>query len=138
MQNGIPPNTILCRSRRFEIELDPSEIEERTGSMCLTVRVTHEGTWQSLRWVGRQMWVTYAALDAFEGALRSGREAVLTDMSDHPALRIVPGVERTHVLINSKGTRRSSDGEASTIELAVEPDVPARLAQALRDFPRWW
>lgn len=106
--------------------------------MCLTLRVTHEGAWQSLRWVGRQIWVKYTALDAFERALRSGQETVLMDVSDHPILRIVPGDRRTHVLITPARTRRSLDGEASAIELAAEPGLPAGLAQALRDFPRWW
>lgn len=137
MQNITAPNTITYRSHHLGIELDPLEVEEQTGSMCLTPHVTHEGAWRSLRWVGRQIWVKYMALDAFERALRSGQEAVLMDLSDHPTPRIVPGDRRTHVLINPAKTRRSLDGEASAIERAAEPGLPAGLAQAFRDFPRW-
>ena len=137
MQNSTPPNTITHRSHHLGVELDSLETEDRTRPMCPTLRAIHGGAWTSSRWVGRRMWVKYTAPDAFERALRSGQEAVSMGVSDCTTLRSVPGDRCTHVPITPARTRRSLEGEASAIERAAEPGLPASLAQASRDVPRW-
>ena len=112
------------------------EIDERSGSILLELRVASEVVWQSIRWAGRG-WFAYADLDDFEQALRSGRDATLTQLGDYPTLRVAVVGEHARLLINPDSARRPP-GAGLTIEIEVEPDLPAVLAQAFRAYPKWW
>lgn len=135
-ENSALQTAISYRSDELEIELEPMEIDERSRSVLLELRVASEVVWQSTRWMGKA-WFAYADLDNFEQALRSGRDATLTQLGDYPTLRVAVAGEHARPLINPDSARRPP-GAGLTIEIEAEPSLLAGLAQAFRAYPKWW
>ena len=130
-------NAITYRSQDLTIELEPLEVEERTGSVQLSIRVAWESRRQSLHWVA-SAWTLYSALDEFEVALHSNRQATLTDISGYPVLRITMDDKCARLVLNPVSKHQSPDGDRLTVQIAAESDLPSALAHTFRAFPKWW
>ncbi|MDB5429937.1 MAG: hypothetical protein JWP35_1053 [Caulobacter sp.] len=134
---AIPADTIACRTDTLSLTFEPTDCEDRFGSICFDIHLAFESPRQALTWECCGVWIAYDRLLSFEAALGRGR-AALMDMGDHQIICLVPVGAGMRLSLNPPALRVSNAGAVMTVSLLVEREAAAALAAAFKAYPRWW
>jgi hypothetical protein len=131
---------ILISDSELHLSFDPTGIEERIPSVGFDVVADFSMPFQQTTLRIKDCWFTHEALRSFENKLQALKdcdlgEAVLSNMSDFPILRIARSGEKITTTISS--TDSSGIGISSLTVSGYSSEIPQMLCK-LRAFEKWW
>lgn len=129
---------VVCANGPLRLAFSFVEADASDLGVRVHLEITYAGSFQILKWSVEHLWIEYAELKKFEGALQDELEAVLHDMSDYPVLHFERSTSQERLTINPRSPRQSADGESMIVILEIAGGSMRALHSSLSEFPQWW
>ena len=137
-------STIEYTNDGFRLSLEPLEIEERTSSIAFSIEIElktkpdDNPLFQCMKFNYLHVWIETDELDRFEKELSQIQEANLRDVGDYVLFAVRESDASTELEINPRDERMSSSAASINSTLLLAPEVKKALANAFKEYPKWW